>query len=151
MQQQNLFTQTKRTPTKENLDAIKNVKIASILKQKTLTELLGVLASMGCEYFVRDADGKEHSHGESLRVKVRPVKRTRKRNLKYQYGELTAYVRPFIDALQPGQNVVIPGGKYLAAELSSSTSSYANRVFGKGGSLTAIDEDNNTIEVLRLS
>lgn len=151
MQQQNLFTQTKRTPTKENLDAIKNVKIAGILKQKTLTELLGVLASMGCEYFVRDADGKEHSHGESLRVKVRPVKHMRKRNLKYQYGELTAYVRPFIDALQPGQNVVIPGGKYQAAELSSSTSSYANRVFGKGGSLTAINEDTNTIEILRLS
>ena len=150
-QQRDLFTQAKRTPTKENLEAIRTMKVASVLKQKTLTELLGVLASLGCEYFVRDADGNEHSHGESLRVKVRPVKHTRKRNLKYRYGELTAYVRPFIDALQPGQNVVIPGDKYLAAELSSSTSSYANRVFGKGASLTAIDEDNNTIEVLRLS
>ena len=154
-QQRDLFTQdkpqTKRTPTKENLEAIKHGKIAGVLKQKTLTELLGVLAGMGCEYFVRDADGKEHSHGESLRVKVKPVKHTRKRNLKYQFGELTAYVRPYIDALQPGQNVVIPGGKYQAIELSSSTSSYANRIFGKGASLTAINEDTNTVEVLRLS
>ena len=151
MQQQNLFTQAKRQVSKEGLENIKRMKVASVLKQKTLTELLGVLASLGCEYFVRDADGNEHSHGESLRVKVRPVKQARKRNLKYQYGELTSYVRPYIDALQPGQNVVIPGGKYQAAELSSSTSSYANRVFGKGGSLTAINEDTNTIEILRLS
>jgi hypothetical protein len=153
MQQQNLFTQlkAKRQVSKEGIENIKRMKIASTLKQKTLTELLGVLASMGCEYFVRDADGNEHRHGASLSVKVKTVKLMRKRNLKYPYGELTAYVRPFIDALQPGENVVIPGGKYLAAELSSSTSSYANRVFGKGGSLTAIDEDNNTVEVLRLS
>jgi hypothetical protein len=153
MQQQNLFTQpkAKRQISKEGLENIKSMKIASMLKQKTLTELLGVLAGMGCEYFVRDADGNEHSHGESLRVKVKPVKHTRKRNLKYQFGELTAYVRPYIDALQPGQNVVIPGGKYQAIELSSSTSSYANRIFGKGASLTAINEDTNTVEVLRLS
>jgi len=151
--QRELFTQDKphRKLTQEGLEKMKATKIVGTLKQKALTELLGVLKNMGCEYFVRDADGKDHRHGESLHVKVKTVKLMRKRNLKYAYGELTAYVRPFIDALQPGENVVIPGGKYQAHELSSTTSSYANRIFGKGASLTAINETDNTIEVLRLS
>jgi hypothetical protein len=155
MQQQNLFTQakpkTQRNFTKEGLEKVKSLKVVSALKQKTLSELLTVMKNLGCEYFVRDADGNEHRHGESLHIKVKTIKPTRKRNLKYQFGELTAYVRPFIDALQPGQNVIIPGGKYGATALGSSTSSYATRVFGKGAALTAVDEANDTVEVLRLS
>ena len=119
------------------------------LKQRTLDDLLTVLRNLGCTYYIKDSEGGEFKHGDILSVRMaKPV--PNKRKLDYPKGELTGYLRPFVEALKPGENVVIPGGSYGAEKLQSSVTSLCSRTFGNGSCMSTMNKKDNTIEILRL-
>lgn len=119
------------------------------LKDRTIDDLLTVLRNLGCIYYVKNSEGAEFKHGDILSVKVAapPMK---KRKLEFPMGELSAYIRPFLEPLQPGQAVVIPGGKYGVEKIQSSTTALCSRIFGNGSCMSATNKKDNCIEILRL-
>lgn len=138
--QQSLFDTSKRKNT---------TTTRFTLRQRTLDDLLTVLRNLGCIYYVKDSEGVEFKHGDIVSVKM-SAPPAKKRKLEFPMGELSAYIRPLLEPLQPGQTVVIPGGKYGAEKLQSSATSLCSRIFGNGSCISATNKKDNCIEILRV-
>ena len=112
------------------------------VQQRTLEGAIAVLRALKMQFKIIGPDGEEY--GEL--VLESPKKSPRKWSV--PSGYYSNYVRPLMENMQVGDVVQIPIKDYNAAQLGSSTSSFACRLWGNG-SATYCTVD-GCIEVLRL-
>ena len=105
---------------------------------------LAALKATGAKYIVIMPDGTEHKHGD-----LELVDKKRKKRM-FPHGAITAHYLPFIKEMLPGQMVKVPISHFPPNTLVSGISSRAIDWWGKGSTITARNEKENVIEVLRV-
>lgn len=112
----------------------------SQIHEIALKKALHILDAINCDYHIA-FEGKEFG---------KPVGQKPKKGSKYGYGNITFYIKPFIDPLKKGETVSIPFGDFDKNSIQSCVSSMVCRVFGKGSCITTRNNERQTIEVLRV-
>ena len=113
----------------------------SIILQRSLA----ALKATGAKYVIIMPDGTVHQQGDlELSTKKKRSKRL------YPHGAITKHYMPFIKELLPGQMAKVPVGDFPPNTLVSGISSRAVDWCGKGSTITARNEKENVIEVLRV-
>jgi len=116
----------------------------SNIKQQTLKRALTMLDAIGATYAVIEENGTKHG---TLEVSDKKAKAVRK----YKHGELSSYVKSFLENVKVGQVVEVPVGVYSIEDLRSSVVSWACYYWGKGTITTASNKEKQIVEALRLS
>jgi hypothetical protein len=110
-----------------------------------LERSLAALKATGAKFVIIMPDGTVHQHGDlELAAKKKRSKRM------FPHGTLTKHYMPFIKELLPGQMAKVPVGDFPPNMLVSGISSRAIDWWGKGSTITARNEKENVIEVLRV-
>lgn len=107
-----------------------------------LEKAVRLLDAMGCKYRICTPGG--HWFGE-LKIEKR------KRQFKHPKGEKTAFLRHHLDGLEIGKVVKVPCDKYDLAELQKSISSHLSKKLGLKSHTTALNREDNCVEVLRVA
>lgn len=116
---------------------------------KLLDRVIDVLKGMKLDYAVRMPDGTINGDLDAVRGKKPKAPTERKRApLTYKYGELRAYIRPYLDGMTPGNVVVVPCGQYKLDVLRSSVSSYMSAKYGNKMHTIVTHHDKGCIEVM---
>ena len=100
-----------------------------------------ILDQIGFKYAIIDSDNVKHGELELLQ-EAKPRKEPA-----YPLGELTNYIRPYLQNLERGEFADIPYGKYEKNILQRSTCGYANGEWGPHSYTTHMKEDH--LEVFR--
>ncbi len=116
----------------------------SNIKQQTLKRALTMLDAIGATYAVIEENGTKHG---TLEVSDKKAKAARK----YKHGELSSYVKPFIENMKAGQVVEVPTGSYPIEDVRSAVVSWACYHWGNGTITTASSKEKQIVEALRLS
>lgn len=74
-----------------------------------------------------------------------------KRKFKYPKGEKVTYLRQHLGNIQVGDVVKVPSDKYDIGDLQKSISSYLSKTLGPKSHTTAMNRDDNCVEVLRVA
>lgn len=121
------------------------------LQETYLTALLSMLDRQGAQYRIEMPDGTVHG---TLEVKARKSPISRK-PLTFPRGTVLAHYLPFVEGMQAGDAVAIPcvtdTFAFDPAALRSSVSSYCTRTWGVNASMTSVNRNDNTVEVVRIS
>jgi hypothetical protein len=107
---------------------------------------LAALKATGAKYIIVMPDGTEHKHGD---LELAPKKRGKRPRL-FPHGSITKHYLPFIKEMLPGQMVKVPISHFPPNMLVSGISSRAVDWWGKGSTITARNEKEKVIEVLRV-
>jgi len=121
---------------------------ANMIRKATETQLT-FLRNSGASFKVILSDGEIIVHDPNNLIE--PDKKKNRgplRNPGVKLGEPTAYVIPFIEALEPGQSVDIPN-KYHRDTMRSVACNEARRIFGSKNYMTQMQE--NSVTVLRVN
>lgn len=103
------------------------------------------LANFGCTFKIIEDDGTEHGTLEIVKKKS-----TRSGKARYSVVTLIDY-RPMMKELAVGDVITFTPPAGLPIEsLRSAITGYATHKFGKGKFTTAVDKDENLVEVMRL-
>lgn len=116
----------------------------SNIKQQTLKRALTMLDAIGATYAVIEENGTKHG---TLEVSDKKKKSPRK----YKHGELSSYVKSFLENMKVGQVVELPSGVYPIEDLRSAVASWACYYWGNGTVTTASSKEKQIVEVLRIS
>ena len=108
-----------------------------------LKRALSLLIAIKAEYKVILPDGTEHGTLEVVRKK--------KRVFKYGLGEMSAYYRPLVSDMQPGDMRIVPADRFDSEHLRGTMTGWFTKMWGRGAVITSINREDNTIEVLRVS
>jgi len=114
------------------------------LEQKALNNLLKGLQSLDCSYVVIDKDGADYSYGEAFQ------KGRKRKKSKHPFGTLRNHYWPWIEKLEPGKAVEIPGGPFELVDIQSGVGAKASTIWGPGSFITTMNKDKNVLEVLRV-
>lgn len=118
-----------------------------------LKRLTDALAGMGCKYLIKTPDGEIISLGikpATPAPAAPPLKAHKRGPLKYPYGYVTNYVRPFMRNILPGQVAEIPFHDVLTPdEVANGACKEAARQWGNGTYTSNINHETKTVEVLR--
>lgn len=123
------------------------------LKEVALNRALAMLRAAGCSYIVLDPEMNRYVHGDVYPVKEQP-KPSKRQELwakkGRKYGDIAAYIKPYIDSLEIGDVVVVPYGPFVEerVRLQASLSSTCSKRFGNGSHLTHLNEQG--VELLRV-
>jgi hypothetical protein len=118
------------------------MKIQEITLQKAIT----LLKSLNCRYAIIDANGV--THGE-LPIAESNFK-TRSKSL-YGHGELTNYVKVYLQNLQLGQIAEIPCLQYPPPTLQTRACNWMRTHVGSDTYTTHANKETNCVEVLRIA
>jgi hypothetical protein len=118
----------------------------SQIQKKVLKRAISILEGMKCNYVIIDPLGKKHG---LLDVRENTVHKFRKLR-KYPYGELSNYVRNYIEQMKIADVVNIPFDKYDALDLQASATSAANRMWEKGSVTTTINRPKQVLELMKI-
>lgn len=110
------------------------------LQEVGLKRIIDYLNSTKCKYKIVADDGTIYSN--------MPEKDSKRNSSFYPYGELTSYIRRYIDGIEIGKVIAIPVDKYDAERIASTVSSHLCKKFGNGSCVTHRKE--NEVEVLRM-
>lgn len=103
-----------------------------------VTKIGKALFALGLPYAIKLPDGT--ILGELI------VKTVNKRPLAFPYGEIKAYVKPFLENIEVGQKVVIPADKYGVARVRSAAGSIMAAKHGREmATCTANEDDTVTV------
>lgn len=111
------------------------------LQQKGVEKIVNFLKAVKCQYKIIDESGNVFTNI------VEPA--SKKKNLPmYPMGELTGYIRPYIENIKPGDVIFIPKGKYDVARIASTASTHLSHKFGNGSCTT--HRTDTGLEILRV-
>jgi hypothetical protein len=111
------------------------------IKKETIAKYVRILANLGCQFKVIEADGTEH--GE-LVVAKKPSKP------RISVLAQVDYKTPLL-AMQPGDVISLSATADMPLEsLRSCVSSFAAHTFGTGAVTTTVDRNDNTVVILRV-
>lgn len=108
-----------------------------------LNRALQLLDSIGARYKVITPDGAEYG----VLVAVEPKAN---RPLRYPFGAVRNYYRPFIEPMIVGDVVEIPVGVFDLTTIQNGAGALAAELWGQGAAITRMDREKNVIEVLRV-
>ncbi len=115
------------------------------IQKKTLQKAIDLLDTLGCSYAIIDLDGNSYGtlqvNEPSLRKKSKSI---------FPYGEVAAYLTPYLSKMQKGDVVCVPIGKYNPQSLQGSVASWYFKRFGAAAQTSTINRTKNCIEVMRL-
>jgi hypothetical protein len=111
-----------------------------------LERSLAALKATGAKFVIIMPDGTVHQQGD---LELAPKKRSKRPRL-FPHGSITKHYVPFIKELLPGQMTKVPIAHFPPNTLVSGISSRAVDWWGKGSTITARNEKENVIEVLRV-
>jgi hypothetical protein len=109
-----------------------------------LERSLAALKATGAKFVIIMPDGTVHQQGD-LELATK-----KKRPRLFPHGSITKHYMPFIKEMLPGQMVKVPIAHFPPNTLVSGISSRAIDWWGKGSTITARNEKENVIEVLRV-
>ena len=124
----------------------------NLIKKATEAQI-AFLRNSGAFFKIILADGEiiVHDPNGFIEPKAKPkVKRGAPRNPGVSHGEPSAYVMPFMKALEPGQTATIPC-KYHFETMRSVVCNNARKLWGSKNYLTEFDENRENIIVLRVN
>lgn len=113
------------------------------LQLETLDRVETLLKNMNCRYVIRLPNGDKRAHNETFRNERKRAPR------QFEYGEVRQYISPYVEALQPGQAVVVPCSKYGYNRIQSGLTNIAHHKFGSGNYVTTLRRDVEGVEILR--
>ena len=111
-----------------------------------LERSLAALKATGAKYIIVMPDGTVHQQGDLELATPKKKKRPRL----FPHGTLTRHYLPLIKDMLPGQMVKVPISHFPPNMLVSGISSRAVDWWGKGSTITARNENEKVIEVLRV-
>jgi hypothetical protein len=111
-----------------------------------LERSLAALKATGAKFVIIMPDGTVHQQGD---LELAAKKRNKRPRL-FPHGSITKHYVPFIKELLPGQMAKVPIAHFPPNTLVSGISSRAVDWWGKGSTITARNEKENVIEVLRV-
>lgn len=117
----------------------------SQIQEQALKRAIAMLDGMKCSYAIIDPLGNKHG---LLAVKEPAV---RSGGRKYPHGERSSYVRTFVTAMNVGDIIDVPFGKFDALDVQSSSTSAAHKLWGKGSVTTTINRPKSVVEIMRIS
>jgi len=116
------------------------------IHKAALDKALSYLIAIGCQFAVIDPDGNKHGTLEVMAPKIKG-----KRNLKYPYGSIAAYLKPFLSQLtELGKHTSFPVLDFDPQYLKSNASAWCEYRFGKNKVLFEITDNQKSIEAIRL-
>jgi hypothetical protein len=124
----------------------------SMLKKATESQI-AFLRNSGAFFKIILADGEVvvHDPNNVIEPKAKAkAKRGGPRNPGVSHGEPSAYVMPFMEALEPGQTATIPC-KYHYETMRSVVCNNARKLWGSKNYMTEFDEKRENITVLRVN
>jgi hypothetical protein len=124
----------------------------SILRKATEAQI-AFLRNSGAFFKIVLADGEVVVHDPNglIEPKAKPKKkRGDLRNPEVKRGEPSAYVMPFMGALEPGQTASIPC-KYHFETMRSVVCNNARKLWGSNNYMTEFDDKHENITVLRVN
>lgn len=118
------------------------------VQKAVLDKAVLLLNSLGAEYFIQIKDAEPVMKG-NLNVKV--PKKTLAVNRDYPHGTFTKLYREHnVDKMKIGDVVAIPVGEFKAPRIQSTLSAFCGSMWGSGATVTSKNNDNNTVEVIRV-
>jgi hypothetical protein len=91
------------------------------LQKTAINRALQALENLGCSYYVVTADGEVFGELPN-----------QKKAKEFKHGDITAYFKPFLVDLKPGQVGCVPIEKFTHKNISSSMSAWCQNNWGKG-------------------
>lgn len=117
-----------------------------------------LLKSLRAKYYIELPTGEQIWHdldGYELvpaQAEEKPQRKKREMRSGREYGELTAYFRPFLEkCAKVGDVVEIPTSKYDLHELHAAVSAYCSVHWGKGTYRSITNKVKGQVEVMRTS
>lgn len=111
-------------------------------KKETIAKYVRILANLGCQLKIIEADGTEH--GELV------VSKPKSTTPRVKVLKTVDYKTPLL-AMKPGDVIELPAPDGMPLEsLRSCVSSNAAKLFGTGAVTTTVDRKNNTVFALRV-
>ena len=107
------------------------------LQLTAIKRTLQALENLGCSYYVVTADGDVFGELPN-----------QKKTKEFKHGAITAYFRPFLEKLQPGQVGCVPIDKFPPQSISSSMSAWCQNNWGKGS--YTYERNGNEFHLLRI-
>lgn len=111
------------------------------LKDQAISRATALLTAAGAKFKIIAADGTEYGDLQVVDPKAR-------RNKPFAHGERANYIQSRIVGMKPGEETVVPLGKYTYDELN--VGAVAGKLWGTGNYITALTKDGKGIEVLRV-
>jgi hypothetical protein len=115
------------------------MKIQKIAFQKAVD----ILDSLNCQYAIIDADGKTHG---TLLVEKKPKRQASI----YPQGEMSNYVKPYLETLKVGGVAELPIDKYTSEKLQAAACNWMRMNVGKDTFTTHVNKETKRVEVLRI-
>lgn len=138
----------KRQERKQQMKHTDKPVVIPRVVMKAIKEALNKLEVTNCAFKVILPNGEEHLHDPNdLLNPHKPIKRQRKDR---PYGSLVSYYKPYVEDMKVGDVVEIPWGHFTAQELQSAVTAWCGQNWGNGTVTSSKNEDNQTVEILRL-
>jgi len=110
----------------------------------TLQQVLKLLGALGAQYRIIMPEGDSYGTLEVITEPVRPKKGSR-----YGWGSLRAYYRPLIEAMEVGEDIIVPVDRFDMLSLATGISDLVASKWGKGNGKVNQREDLNAVQVMR--
>ena len=113
------------------------------VKQEAVARAVKLLGAAGARFKIICDDGAEYGELTVCADETRPKRRAK---------HFSSYYKPYLDKLEPGGIVSIPYAPFRdeVSVLSSSISAWGIIAWGKGNCITARNDAEGTIEVMRV-
>ena len=111
------------------------------IKHRTIEKAITMLEAAGAKYHIL-FDGDEF--GEEIEMPKRS-------DSFYPYGSLSAYIKPHIINMKPGDVAVIEVGEFDISRIRSTTCSIACQLWGTESYTSMKSSDGKSIQILRLA
>lgn len=112
-----------------------------LIHQTATDKAIRILEAIGAKYAIH-IDGEVYG--------TLKVAKESKRNRVYAHGETRAHYWPIIENLNVGDSASVPFAHFDPKILASNISANCVHAWGAGNTMTARNDENQTIEVLRL-
>lgn len=119
------------------------------IMQKAINSQITFLKNINASFKIQLPDGQVFFHDPNhFFHKPKQLKR-QKRNPEARIGEVTAFVTPLIETLEPGQSVDVPR-KFHIETLRCVIGAYAKKTWGAESYLTQNNPNSDSLTVMRL-
>lgn len=115
------------------------------IQKKQVEKWATMLDAWGVKFKIILDDGAEFGGLEVIKEK------SHKRHLKYPWGLMAAYVKPFVENMAVGDVVAIPFGDYDRKSVQGAASAACHAMWGKGAHNVMTNNKTNCVELMRIA
>jgi hypothetical protein len=119
------------------------------LHVKALNNAIKLLNAIGAKYAVLDSDGIVHGDLEVKKKSMMPKTKAKRRALRYPFGAVVKYVKPYIDITEVNSTTYIPVAPLDLETVYRSASAIACKEWGNGSHKVGTSKDKQTVILTR--